>query len=111
MTYLCAIEKNRCQQNTKGIATLNLLVILGLVIFLAVFLIENDNLISKDYQLRDIQKQLSERRALIKKLEIKQTEQGSFANLEAAAKSFNLVIIDKVKYLEADQISVALLKK
>jgi hypothetical protein len=110
MNYFCRFEKNIPEKNKKGIAALNLIVIFGLVAMLAVFLFENDNLVSQNYQFRDYEKQLKERQALIKKLEIKQAEQGSLSNLAEAAKNFNLVTIDKVKYLPAAQASVALLK-
>jgi len=87
---------------------LNILVILGFVVVMAIFLIENENLIAKNYQLRDYEKQLAEHQELIGKLEIKQTEQGSLPVLEGVAKDLQLVIIDKVKYLQELQASVAL---
>lgn len=110
MNYLRRFHKNIPEKNKKGIATLNLIVIFGFVILLAIFLAENDNLIGKNYQLRNFEKQLKEQQALIKKLEIRQAEQGSLSNLEQAAKNFNLVAIDRIKYLPAAEVSMALLK-
>jgi hypothetical protein len=95
-------------KNTKGITTLNIIVILGFIIILAIFLIENESLLSKNYQLRDLDKQFSEHQELLSKLEIKQTEQGSLPVLESAAKDLQLVIIDNIKYLQEIQSSVAL---
>ena len=108
MTYSLVFKKQSSAKNTKGITTLNILVILGFIVVLAIFLIENENLIAKNYQLRDYEKQLAEHQELIGKLEIKQTEQGSLPVLEGAAKDLQLVIIDKVKYLQELQASVAL---
>lgn len=110
MTYLCRFHKNIPPKNRKGIATLNLIVIFGFVILLAVFLVESNNLVGKNYQLRNFDEQLKEQQALIKKLEIEQAEYSSLSNLEQVAKNLNLVTIDKIKYLSAAQASVALLK-
>jgi hypothetical protein len=95
-------------KNTKGITSLNIVVILGFVVLLAIFLIENENLIAKNYQLRDFEKQLEDHQELIGKLEIKQTEQGSLPVLEGAAKDLQLIVIDKIKYLQEIESSVAL---
>lgn len=96
------------KEQIKGIVTLNLIVILGFFILLGVFLVENDNLIGKNYERRNFEKQLSQQQALIKKLEIKEAEQNSLRNLEIAAKNLNLVAVDKAEYLSAIQDAVAL---
>ncbi|MFH0852326.1 MAG: hypothetical protein V1845_01850 [bacterium] len=112
MTYSYRIKssarRHSPKEEIKGIATLNLLVILVFFILLAVFLVENDNLIGKNYELRNFEKRLSEQQALIKKLEIREAEQNSLRNLEIAAKNLNLIVVDKTEYLGAIQDAVAL---
>ncbi len=108
MTYTRVLKRKENLKNNRGIAVINLIVILGFVILAAIFLIESDNLVGKNYQLRSYEKQLKEHEDLVQKLQIKQTEQSSFISLKEAAKNFNLVAVDKVKYLEAPQTSVAL---
>jgi hypothetical protein len=108
MTYIPVSQGPSSTKNTKGITSLNIVVILGFIVLLAIFIIENENLVAKNYQLRDYEKQLSAHQELIGKLEIKQTEQGSLPVLEGAARDLQLVIIDKVKYLQEIQSSVAL---
>ncbi len=111
MTYLCAVNhKSQKRENTKGIATLNLIVILGFVIFLAVYLIATDSLVGKNYQLRAIEGKVKEEQELAEKLKNKQTELSALYNLQQAAKDLGLVAIEKVKYLDAIDSSVALMK-
>jgi len=106
MTYIS--QGPSSAKNTKGITSLNIVVILGFMVLLAIFLIENQNLIAKNYQIRDYEKQLDDHEELIGKLQIKQTEQGSLPVLEGAAMDLNLVVIDKIKYLQEIESSVAL---
>lgn len=108
MTFLPSIGQQKQKKNKKGITNINLIIILGFVILLAAFLIEYNGLVGKDYQLRYHQNLLSEKQVLAKKLEIKLTEIRSVGNLQEIAKNLNLVAIDKVKYLQAPETSMAL---
>lgn len=110
MTYLYTSKNENRNKEVKGVATMNILVILGLFIILAVFLVESNNLVGKNYQLRNYEKRLAEQEAMIKKMEITETEQSLLGNLEQAAKNFNLVTADKIKYLPAIETSVAIFK-
>lgn len=108
MTYRLISQKGSTTKNTKGITTLNILVILGFVVLLAIFLIGNEQLVAKNYQLRDYEKQLREHQELIGKLQIKQTEQSSLPVLEGVAKDLQLIVADNIKYLKEIQTSVAM---
>ena len=111
MTYLCAVKaKRRENKNVKGIATLNLIVIFGFIILSGAYLIATDNLIGKSYQLREFEARARQGREFAKKLENQQAERSALYNLQQAAKELNLVTIDKVKYLDAIDSSVALMK-
>jgi uncharacterized protein HemX len=101
-------QKGNSTKNAKGITTLNVLVILGFVVLLAIFLIGNEQLVAKNYQLRNYEKQLSDHQELIGKLQIKQTEQSSLPVLEEAAKNLQLIVADNIKYLKEIQSSVAM---
>ncbi len=87
---------------------MNILVILGFVVLLAIFLIGNEQLVAKNYQLRDYEKQLKDHQELIGKLQIKQTEQSSLPVLEGVAKDLQLIVADNIKYLKEIQSSVAM---
>ncbi|MBI4709395.1 MAG: hypothetical protein HY764_04300 [Candidatus Portnoybacteria bacterium] len=108
MTYLCKLKKQNCDKGRRGIATLNLTIILGFVLLLAVFLAQSNKLVKKNYEIRTYQDNLKEQQALAKKMEIKLTEASSVENLEQASKNLNLIAVDKIKYLKSLQASVAL---
>jgi len=108
MTYRPVTQRTGSTKNSSGITSLNIVVILGFVVLMAIFLIESENLIAKNYQMRDYEKQLQDHQELIGKLQIKQTEQGSLPVLEGAARELQLVVIDKIKYLQEIESSVAL---
>lgn len=110
MTYICFSRKEKCVRDTKGIATFNLVVIVSFFVLIVLFLVQSSSLVSKNYQLRSYQDLLSQKQELVQKLEIKQIEGDSLNNLHEMAKKLNLVSIDKIKYLENPQNSVALLK-
>ena len=105
MTFNGAIiHQAGVRKSSQGVVNLSLLALLGVVILAGVFLLENDAVIGKSYKLADYQSQLKEQQMLVKKMEIKHTEQSSMDKLQAAAKDLNLVMIDKVSYLlPADQ--------
>lgn len=109
MTYFCK-TKQGCAEEKSGIAAFNLIIFFGFLILLVVFLMQYDGLISKDYEMRRYQKILSEQKSLAEKLEVKLTEMKSLHNLEQLSKNFNLVVIDKVRYIKSLEASMALLK-
>jgi len=109
MTYTCPLYTTKEEKkNNRGIANFNFLALFGLVILLAVFLVESDGLIGRSYKLVQYEQDLKEQQGLIKKLENKQAEQTAFSNLEEAAKNMNLVPAGKVTYLESAGAPVAL---
>jgi len=108
MTYFCGLKCEGQNKSAAGIIKLNILVIIGFVVISAAYLIITDSLVGKSYQLQKIEEQIKEEQGFAKKLENKQTERRALYSLEQAAKELNLVIIDKVKYLDAIDSSVAL---
>lgn len=108
MTYFCGLRCKEQKERTAGIAKLNILVVIGFVVLSAAYLIVTDSLVGKSYQLREIEAKMSQEQEIAKKLANKQTEQSALYNLELAAKELNLITIDKAKYLDAIDSSVAL---
>ncbi|OGZ34563.1 MAG: hypothetical protein A2174_02965 [Candidatus Portnoybacteria bacterium RBG_13_41_18] len=104
------LYSGRNQKNSRGVLSLNIAVFFSFLILTAIFLIESNDLIKQTYALGDYEKTFKDQQALLKKMEIVTTERTTLENLEEAAKDFNLVTIDKMKYLPAEQTSVALVK-
>lgn len=111
MTYLCGVKREKQSKKTAGIIKLNILVIIGFVVLLGAYLIVVDDLVGGGYRLREAQQRVKKERDLAKKFENKQAEQGALHNLQQAAKELNLVSIDKVRYIDAIDSSVALVNK
>ncbi len=111
MTYFRGLKCREQNRKTAGIAKLNILVIIGFIVLSSAYLIATDSLVGKTYQLRESEEQMKKERDFAKKLENKQTERSALYNLEQAAKELNLVTIDKVKYLDAIESSVALVNR
>ncbi|OGZ33808.1 MAG: hypothetical protein A2Y98_02695 [Candidatus Portnoybacteria bacterium RBG_19FT_COMBO_36_7] len=111
MTYTPVSRKGSSLANTKGITSLNIVVILSFLVLLAIFLIENENLIAKNYQIRGFERQLQDHQELIAKMQIKQIEQASLPVLEGVAKDLQLIVIDKIKYLQEIDSSMALTER
>lgn len=111
MTYFCFNnKKDDCQKNIRGIAAFNLVVIIGFFVLAAAFLIQGSSLVEKNYQLVGLEQALSEKQALLEKLEIKKIEGNSLGKLEDVAKNLNLTGIGKVIYLKNYQEAMALVK-
>lgn len=104
------LYSSRNQKNNQGSLSLNIAVVFSFLILAAIFLIESNNLIKQTYAVGDYRKIFDDQQRLLKKVEIATTEQTTLGNLEAAARSFNLVAIDNMKYLPAEQTFVAMVK-
>jgi len=108
MTYFYGLKCEGKSKCAAGIVKLNILVVISFVVLSAAYLITTDSLVGKSYQLNEVKEQMKAEQDIAKKIENKQTERSALYNLEQAAKDLNLVIIDKVKYLDAIDSSVAL---
>lgn len=84
----------------KGKISISLIIILGVVILSVFYLIQANNIVAGNFELRSIQQILKEKQDNNQELLISLTQTRSLSNLEAAAKDLNLVSIEKVNYLK-----------
>lgn len=110
MTYFSRVGKDDQEKNIKGIANLNLIVLLGIFIILITFLVQTNNLVARSYQLSHYRDLISKQEDSSSKAGINLAEISSMNNLKQVAGRLNLVAIEKIKYLELPETAVALLK-
>lgn len=84
----------------KGHCAMCAIVLLGLALMSVLYLVQTNALIAKSFELRSVQKSLEEQKEINQRVSISLTQAKSLSNLEARAKDFNLVPIERVQYLK-----------
>lgn len=84
----------------KGKIGLSVAIILGLVILNAVYLIQVNSIVARNFELRVVRQGLSQAQENNQKISVALMQASSLNNLEGAAKNLNLVSVDKINYLE-----------
>jgi len=82
-----------------GNIRLNAAVIFGLIFLSVVYLAQTNALIDKNFQLRSLQKILTQKKQLNQQIIVSLTQVQSIGSLEEAAKILNLVPLDQIQYL------------
>jgi len=98
--------KEQVQQ--RGKIGLSLTVIMAFVFLSIVYLMQINAVVAKNYELLSYQKVLKDREEENQKKMVSLTEARSVNNLESAAKTLNLVSVDKISYLKIIPSSFAL---
>ena len=83
----------------EGNFRLSAAVIFGLVFLSIVYLAQTNVLIDKNFQLRSLQKALTQKKQLNQQIIVSLTQVQSISSLEEAAKGLNLVPLDQIQYL------------
>ncbi len=100
MTYY-KLEKETKIGDYLGARAFISLAVIGVFIALSVFyLMQVNNLIGKNFELRGLQKNLAKSEQENQVLSVNLTQMRSLGNLERAAKNLNLISIDKPGYLK-----------
>jgi hypothetical protein len=99
MTYYR--HRNFSSSSEKGKIALGIAIIFGLVLLSVFYLVQTNQLVAKNFELRTFHNALSERQAQNQKLLISLTQIRSLNSLENAAKNLNLVVVEKINYLKA----------
>ena len=92
------ITKNNFWQD--GNLRLSAAVIFGLVFLSVLYLAQTNILIDKNFQLRSLQKSLSQKKQVNQQMAVLVEEIKSIGALEETAKNLNLVPLDRVQYLK-----------
>ncbi len=98
MTYYR--HRNFSSSSEKGKITLSLSIIFGLILLSIFYLVQTNQLVAKNFELRNFRSALEQRQEQNQKLLIFLTQKGSLNNLENAAKNLNLVVVEKINYLK-----------
>jgi hypothetical protein len=100
--------KNLSDSRQKGNVALPLTILFGLVLLTVVYLIQVNQLVTKNFEMRQMQSLLEEKQKTNQKNLISLIQARSLNNLEGVAKNLNLVTIDKMNYLKTISGFVAL---
>jgi hypothetical protein len=85
----------------KGKINLNLVILFGLILLSVFYLVQINKIVAKNFELRASQDVLKEKQEKNQDLLVSLMQARSMSNLENAAKSLNLVAIEKINYLKA----------
>jgi len=99
MYHYYSSKNYKSYEGQKGKITINIIVIAGILIVCAVYLIEINRTVAQAYQLREFREQFQTKLTLSHELEIKAAEQKSVLNLEKVACDLKMVNVDKISYL------------
>ncbi|TSC53293.1 MAG: hypothetical protein LiPW39_352 [Parcubacteria group bacterium LiPW_39] len=98
MTYYR--HRNFSSFTEKGKIALSLSIIFGLILLSIFYLAQTNQLVAKNFELRNFRNALSERQKQNQKLLISLMQTRSLNSLESAAKNLNLVVVEKLNYLK-----------
>lgn len=99
-TFQSPKRKSEIDFQQDGNLRLSAAVVFGLIFFSVVFLLQTNELVDKNFELRSLQKSLAEKKHINQQAAISLTEVRSVSSLEEAAKSLDLVPLDKIQYLK-----------
>jgi len=98
MTYYQG--SNSFISNQSGNVALRVAVFFVLVLLTVVYLAQTNQVVAKNFELRAVQQVVEQKQAENQTLTIDLMQSRSLSNLEGAAKSLNLVAVDKINYLK-----------
>ncbi|KKR20126.1 MAG: hypothetical protein UT50_C0021G0004 [Candidatus Moranbacteria bacterium GW2011_GWA2_39_41] len=107
----CAVPKKLFLSQKKsfnaGSANLNLVSLVFVIVFCigiggAAYLYQVNDIATKGYEIRDLEKQVKDLSKESKKMEIREVELRSMYNIEKASQDLNLVNSNDVTYVEID---------
>lgn len=99
-TFQTGKRKNEIDFWQDGNLRLSAAVVFGLIFLSVVFLVQTNELVDKNFELRSLQKSLAQKKQINQQASISLTEIRSVSSLEEAAKDLNLVPLDKIQYLK-----------
>jgi len=98
MTYYKSNQASFAVQ--KGKISLSLAIIFGLLFMSVAYLAQINTMVAKNFELRAVQALLKEKQDKSQQLTVSLMQAKSLSNLENAAKSLNLVSVEKIDYLK-----------
>jgi hypothetical protein len=84
----------------KGKISVLLTIFFGLIFMSVAYLAQINNMVAKNFELRELQTSLKNIQDTNQQLTISLMQSRSLSNLEEAAKSLNLVSVDKIEHLK-----------
>jgi len=100
MTYYKLAKNNESADSKKGKLILTLGAIFLIIVLSVFYLIQVNNLVAKNFELRAFQKIITQSQNKNQELTISLMQLRSLKSLEQAAKDLNLVLIQEPKYLK-----------
>lgn len=92
--------RNSLVSSGKGKIALSLAIVFALVLLSVFYLVQTNNLVAKNFELRTFRSALEQRQEQTQKLLVSLMQERSLNNLENAAKNLNLVVVEKINYLK-----------
>lgn len=104
-------KKSASASREKGSVSLVVAMIFGLFLLSVLYLVQNNSIVARNFQLREAQSSLKEKQNTNQQAMVALMQAKSMENLEGAAKNLNLVAVEKVNYLKVAPDFFALLQQ